>query len=53
MAKPNRLRLAVTITLEFDRASATLVKRHFAILMRFDSDFRLERVQAKEWLTGP
>jgi len=40
------------VRIEFDPASPAIVKRHFAILMRFDADSRLERLQAKDWLTG-
>jgi hypothetical protein len=40
------------VRIEFDPVSPVLVKRHFAILMRFDADSGLERVQAKDWLTG-
>ena len=41
------------VRIEFDPVSPALVKRHFAILMRFDADSRLARVEAKDWLTGP
>lgn len=41
------------VRIEFDPESPSLVKRHFAVMMRFDADSRLERVQAKDWLTGP
>ena len=40
------------VRIESDPVSPTLVKRHFAIVMRFDPDSRLERVQVKDWLTG-
>ena len=40
------------VRIESDPVGPTLVKRHFAIVMRFDPDSRLERVQVKDWLAG-
>jgi hypothetical protein len=42
----------VRIEYDPDGVSPRLVMRHFGILMRFDADSRLERVEVKDWLTG-
>lgn len=41
------------VRIEFDPANPAPVKRHFAIVKFFDTQSRLERVEAKDWLTGP
>lgn len=40
------------VRIEYDPASPALVKRHFGILLFFDTESRLQRVEVRDWLTG-